>query len=249
MTLSKSARSLSRMRSNELGDAGVVEHHVEAAEAARPRSRPRPARRRRRRRRPVGTRPRHRARRRPPSPRSSSTSATTTLRALGDEPLDRGAADAARRRRSRSRPCPRARHPCSIAPPIVLMLLDPPVGARDPPRAARTPRRSPHGRRRRASSRARRRRRRPRRPIRQPTSDALTPAVAVAQRSASCGSVRPPRAASSCRSSATATFAGIRSGPKRCSNSGAITPHLSVFERQSSAGKRWSAASVPLSSP
>ena len=125
-----------------------------------------------------------------------------------------------------------------VITPVVLIARSTGRGT-GPPRAARRPRRSPRGRRRRASS--------PSardvvvdlgRPCRQPDQRRAHARVStVAQRSASCGSVRPaPRGHLAAGRRPPRRSRGIALGPKRCSNSGAITPHLSVFDRQSSAG-------------
>ena len=87
-------------------------------------------------------------------------------------------------------------------------------------RGARRPRRSPRGRRRRSSTQGA--------DVVLHLGDAPAarrvtcsrPAFDVVQRSASCGRLRPYRAAICCRSSAAATLRGTHPGPKRCREQG-----------------------------
>src|SRR5262249_24000304 len=84
--------------------------------------------------------------------------------------------------------------------------------------------------------------------VRQPTSAVLTIGFEIAQRSASCGRLRPCRAASPFSSSTTRRFRGKRSGPKSVSKS-LIGPILSARARQSSEPKSVFSVNVPVRRP
>ena len=166
-----------------------------------------------------------RAERRPPAPRrcSASTSAMTTC-----APSSTNSSAVAR--------------PIPLAPPVTIAtlpdellahasdLLDPARPGTCSLRGGRRSRRSRRGRRRRSSSRARRRCPPPRRRCGSPTSDVLTPGVDVVQRSASCGSAPAVPRRDRLQLVDRGDVARDRPGPKRCANSGAITPHLSDFD-------------------
>ena len=247
MTRSKSARSLSRNRANELAMPGVVEHHVEPAEVLDREVDERPGPRRRRRRRCAGTRPRRRASPRPPHPARRSTSAMTTC-------------------------APSATNSSAVARPIPLGAArdDRHLAGELVAHAHRTPHRSIHGRtqgRLRGASndrvdlrtvggverpaRARRRRRRPRPRSGSRRATCSRPSVdgRPAQRELR---ERPALAAPPvcCRSSATATFARDRARVRRDARTGAPSrPTCRSWNASRRPGTRWSGASVPLSSP